>query len=112
MKKILLLNLVLFIAIGSYGQANFSTSLHATRQGKYYAYDSSNGGMELITNVPMTELTCTKCHSGTGLYPNGDPIDNETYEPSCNDCHNGVDNTVTETTCLNCHNRQNYERAA
>ena len=113
MKNILLLNLLLFLAIGSYAQSNFSTSLHATREGKKEAYKTENGGMELITNVPMEDLTCTKCHSGTGLYPNGETIDTDTYEPSCKDCHDfDQGNTVAETTCINCHNRQKYERAA
>lgn len=94
-------------------QANFNTSLHKTREGKNDAYKAANGGMELITNIPMSELACQKCHSTTETYPNGDPINSATYAPSCNDCHNfALGSTVQEQTCKNCHNRQVYEIAA
>lgn len=113
MKKTLLLSLTLLLVQFVVGQSNFSTSLHSTREGKAYAYKAENGGMELITNIPMDNLACKKCHSTTGKYPNGDPIDKLTYAPSCKDCHDfSQGTTVAEQTCLNCHNRQVYERAA
>lgn len=113
MKRILLLFGSLFVMSLVFGQANFSTSLHATREGKGDAYKIANGGMEIITGIPMDDLSCKKCHSTTGHYPNGDTILPGTYTPSCNDCHNfAVGNQVEEQTCLNCHNRQVYERSA
>lgn len=113
MKKNLLLTLLLSSVLLTFGQANFSTSLHATREGKNDAYKAENGGMELITNVPMDDLSCKKCHSTTEKYPNGDTIIAANYAPSCKDCHDfDQGNTVTEATCINCHNRQKYERAA
>lgn len=94
-------------------QSNFATSLHATREGKHDAYRADKGGMELITNIPMSELSCQKCHSTTETYPNGDSIDVATYSPSCKDCHDFAQGfAVAEQTCLNCHNRQTYERNA
>lgn len=94
-----------------FAQAYFSTSLHATRQGKVTAYAKENGGMELITNIPMDSLACLKCHSTTGLYPDGTSINNETYAPSCQDCHNfATGSAVDQQTCYNCHNRQVYEK--
>ena len=110
-------NLILFISIilvsSLFAQQNFNTSLHKTREGKNTAYRSENGGMQLLTNIPMSQLSCQKCHSTTGFYPNGTPIDPTTYTPSCNDCHNfAAGTTVQEQTCLNCHNRQVYERQA
>ena len=94
-------------------QAAFSTSLHATREGKNDAYKKANGGMELITNIAMSGLACPKCHSTTEKYPNGSAIDAANYKPSCNDCHDMTKGTtVAEQTCLNCHNRQSYERTA
>ena len=81
MKKTLLLSLTLLLVQFVVGQSNFSTSLHSTREGKAYAYKAENGGMELITNIPMDNLACKKCHSTTGKYPNGDPIDKLTYAP-------------------------------
>ena len=94
-------------------QANFSTSLHKTREGKNDAYKTANGGMELITNIPMDSLACKKCHSTTETYPNGDLIISATYVPDCKDCHNfAAGSTVAEQTCKNCHNRQVYEIAA
>ncbi len=96
-----------------FAQSNITTSLHYTREGKNAAYKTENGGMELITGIPMANLACQKCHSTTEKYPNGDPIDPATYAPSCNDCHNFATGTaVAEATCLNCHNRQKYERDA
>lgn len=113
MKQILTLLFLLSFTISLLPQANFNTSLHKTREGKNDAYRIENGGMETITNIPMSQLACGKCHSTTGFYPNGNPIDPNTYTPSCNDCHNfAAGNTVTQQTCLNCHNRQVYERAA
>lgn len=113
MKKMILLFLLAASLSTLYAQANIGTSLHYTREGKADAYKAENGGMESITGIPMDDLTCQKCHASSGTYPNGDPIDPATYEPSCNDCHNfAAGNTVEEQTCLNCHNRQVYERAA
>ncbi|MDZ7775542.1 MAG: T9SS type A sorting domain-containing protein [Bacteroidales bacterium] len=113
MRNFLLFITFICIAVTTIGQSNFSTSLHATREGKNDAYKAENGGMELITNIPMDDLSCKNCHSKTGLYPNGDTIDPATYEPSCNDCHDMSQGTaVAEQTCLNCHNRQVYERDA
>ena len=100
-------------SVFAFSQQNISTSLHYTREGKNTAYKSENGGMQLITNIPMSQLACQKCHSTTGFYPNGNPINPATYAPSCNDCHNFAAGTsVLEQTCLNCHNRQVYERQA
>lgn len=113
MKQFLTIILLSGFMFSLFAQANFNTSLHKTRAGKEYAYKKENGGMELLTNIPMSQLTCQKCHSTTGFYPNGDPIDPNTYTPSCNDCHNfAAGNTVAEQTCINCHNRQKYERTA
>ncbi len=116
MRKLTLLLTTIFVMgyiIPTLSQANFSTSLHKTREGKNDAYKIANGGMESITNIPMDSLACKKCHSTTEKYPNGDPINSATYVPDCNDCHNfAAGTTVAEQTCKNCHNRQVYEIAA
>lgn len=89
-------------------QANFSTSLHATREGKRTAYKKENGGMELITNIPMDSLSCLGCHAATNA--DGTPV-TEPYAPGCADCHNpAVGTTVSGDRCYACHNRQTYER--
>ncbi|MCA1760437.1 MAG: hypothetical protein LC658_11770, partial [Bacteroidales bacterium] len=111
MKNLILL-LSLLISMASYSQSKFSTSLHSTREGKHDAYKASNGGMELITGIPMDDLACKKCHSTDGFNANGEQIVDSTYVPSCKDCHNSDSFEVAEQTCLNCHNRQVYERAA
>ncbi len=111
MKNIITVTFVLLISISLFGQTYFSTSLHKTRQGKVTAYAKENGGMELITNIPMTDLACLKCHSTTEKYPDGTDINSATYTPSCQDCHNfAAGNTVAQQTCYNCHSRQVYER--
>ncbi len=113
MKKFVTILFILAITTSMFGQAFFSTSLHKTREGKEYAYKTENGGMEVLTNIPMSQLACQKCHSTTETYPNGDPIDPNTYQPDCKDCHNFAAGTaVAEQTCINCHNRQSYERTA
>lgn len=78
----------------------FSTSLHATRKGKETWYSSANGGFEQITNIPISQLTCTKCHPT-------EPA--ETYQPGCKDCHKVPGDKVADQTCLGCHSRQANE---
>jgi hypothetical protein len=88
--------------------SDFPTSLHATRTGKAWWYSKDNGGFETLTNIPMSSLACQKCHAAT--YANGQPVDNATYVPSCNDCHDFAQGTtVKQATCLGCHSRQNAE---
>jgi hypothetical protein len=92
----------------SQSSGNFSTSLHATRAGKATWYSKDNGGFETLTNIPMDSLACNKCHGPT--FADGTPIDNETYAPGCNDCHNFAQGTaVQQSTCLGCHSRQAAE---
>lgn len=111
-KRILLVSLWTVCAASlALGQAHFSTSLHATREGKRTAYKKENGGMELITNIPMDSLTCLKCHAAT--YADGSAVNDATYTPGCNDCHNfAAGTTVNGDRCYACHNRQTYERDA
>jgi len=86
-------------------QANFSTSLHSTREGKATAYNRENGGMEILTNIPIGNLPCQNCHADK--YPDGENVDDATYTPSCRDCHNQAEQfSVSEQTCLNCHSRK------
>lgn len=40
----------------------FKSSLHYTAEGMAYWYDKSRGGLETVTGVPYTELTCKNCH--------------------------------------------------
>ncbi len=109
-RRIALLTVLLGLIGGDLlAQANFNTSLHKTRQGKFTSYAKAAGGMELITDIPMSSLSCWKCHSSTGKNAAGQDIDPATYVPGCNDCH-AADLSVSEQACLNCHSRQVYER--
>lgn len=85
----------------------FRTSLHATRIGKATWYSRANGGFETLTNIPISELKCMKCHPGTKA--NGAPIDTATYQPGCDDCHASPGAPVSDATCLKCHSRQARE---
>jgi hypothetical protein len=88
----------------------FPTSLHATRNGKAWFYSEDNGGFEQITGIPMTDLECQNCHAST--LADGTPVDGETYEPSCADCHADLDNPsgdIEDSVCLGCHSRQQNE---
>lgn len=88
-------------------QADFSTSLHGTRQGKVTWYEDANGFMQL-TQVPMDSLPCLGCHPTT--FANGDTVDPAIYAPDCKDCHDFAQGTaVAQTTCLGCHSRQGAE---
>jgi len=105
----IILTLILFSTLSA--QWNFSSSLHKARLGFDHAYNKQNGGMENITNIPSAQLSCKQCHSVTGLYADGTPIDSDTYTPICQDCHNFQNGlTVSEDACLNCHQRQKRER--
>jgi hypothetical protein len=87
----------------------FATSLHATRRGKANWYAKENGGFENFTNVPMDSLPCLDCHAAN--YADGTPVDPETYEPGCRDCHDFANKgtEVAQATCLPCHSRQGVE---
>jgi hypothetical protein len=56
MKKLFTLFFLICSMVGAFGQAKFSTSLHATREGKNDAYKKANRGMEGITNISMDAL--------------------------------------------------------
>jgi hypothetical protein len=98
---------LLLCSVAVMAQANFTTSLHYTRNGKATAYSAENGGFELLTGVPVPD-GCIKCHASPDAA--GNIIDPATYVPSCSDCHDAQLNVV-EDTCLNCHSRQKLERA-
>ncbi|MGQ9880924.1 MAG: hypothetical protein ACUVSV_08685 [Armatimonadota bacterium] len=87
----------------------FRTSLHATRMGKATWYSKANGGFETLTNIPITEMGCMKCHPGTKA--DGTPIDSATYHPNCDDCHTSPGSPVSDQICLKCHGRQAREMA-
>ncbi len=100
---------LLVILVLAYGQDNFSTSLHSTRQGKITAYAKENGGFESVTGVPISTFPCVGCHAKT--YPDGEDVPAE-YTPSCRDCHNIADNnSIDQKTCLSCHGRKVAEVA-
>lgn len=111
MKKHILLTffVVLFVPALLYSQGDtFPTSLHKTRLGKVTWYSEENGGFEALTAVPMDSLPCLGCHAPT--LADGTPVDPETYEPDCADCHDFTQGTaVAQETCLPCHGRQGAE---
>lgn len=109
MKKIFTIFLPMFFiafTISTLAQANFSTSLHATRAGKAYWYNSAQGGFEALSNVPIGQIGCQQCHGPTDA--NGNAYTG-TYTPGCFDCHKS-NFSVEESQCISCHGRQNTER--
>jgi len=90
----------------AYAQGNFSTSLHATRNGKPWFYNKvengGSGGFETFTNVPINQLGCVECHDAVDA--NGNPYPTS-YAPSCVDCHSSTF-AVTQNDCLGCHSRE------
>jgi hypothetical protein len=76
----------------------FYRSLHYTAKGMSYWYDKSNGGLESVTSIPYSQLSCQGCHVS-----------------SCDRCHlgetDGVPGYSTKTArqqelCLGCHARE------
>jgi len=113
--------IAVFLLISGYLMAqpsNFGTSLHKTRPGKAYWYNTVEnggaGGFEILTNVPVDHhnLECADCHGSTNA-------DGKAYDasfpypgPSCNDCHpSNFATAPTESQCYTCHSRQNAEKS-
>ena len=89
----------------THAQAQFSTSLHATREGKSFWYDQ---GAKLLLNIDIVDLGCKGCHGPTNA--DGQPYGN--YTPGCVDCHPSGDFSkagLKEAQCFGCHSRQNTE---
>jgi predicted CXXCH cytochrome family protein len=111
-KNILLLTAIFVVGyiIPAISQANFSTSLHATRNGKPYFYNTEanggSGGFETFTGVPINTLGCVECHDAVDANGSAYPVN---YVPGCVDCHatNTPGMPVTQADCLGCHSREN-----
>lgn len=111
MKTVYIILIHIITSLGIIAQWNFQTSLHKQRSGFAAAYSINNGGMENITSISICDLSCKKCHSLSGLYANGTPIDPLSYQPVCVDCHDFQTSlTVSEEACLSCHIRQKKEK--
>jgi hypothetical protein len=76
----------------------YRSSLHYTASGMGYWYDKGNGGLESVTGIPYSELSCKNCHAA-----------------SCDDCHKTEINGKTaystkvardQGLCLKCHARE------
>lgn len=76
----------------------FHSSLHYTAKGMGYWYDKSNGGLEILTGIPYSELGCKNCHVA-----------------NCDRCHlTKIDDIPVYSTkaarsqemCLECHARE------
>jgi len=119
-KFLVMTSVILLFSISLFAQANFSTSLHATRGGKAFWYNADTSmthapapGFESLTNVPITHenVACNLCHPADNLDANGDPYPSPYPGASCTDCHatkSGM--TVTEAECYGCHGRQGTEK--
>ncbi len=106
-KLILMLVALLCCTSSVFAQANFSTSLHNTRNGKATWYSQANGGLESLINIPIDTLGCQQCHGPT----NADGVSNgDDYQPGCTDCHPSNSNfnpdSLKVTQCYSCHGRQ------
>jgi len=107
-KKFLLLSLVcmffliIFTSVYSEGITKedcfYLKSLHYTAKGMEYWYSKENGGIETLTNIPYSNLSCKKCH----------------YK-SCDTCHKTsekdksfytVKAAKNQDICLKCHARE------
>jgi len=79
-------------------KANMPISLHSTSAGMEYFYSKAQGGFELATGIPYSELACKDCH---------------VEADDCLACHviEGHNNYIkpVDDTCLKCHSRQKKE---
>ena len=103
--QLIVLNLILIGLLGNpYCQeikkenCFFLTSLHYTAKGMGYWYDKANGGLEIISGVPYSNLGCKNCHV-----------------PGCDRCHKvekdktfkySTEAAKNQTMCLECHARE------
>ena len=102
--------IISLFSVSLFGQhlENFKSSLHFTRAGKNYWYSNEQGGFESLTGIPITNLSCNKCHMRTSA--NGSPIDAKNYTPSCTDCHTSTETyEVNHDQCIRCHSHQRAE---
>jgi hypothetical protein len=76
----------------------FDSSLHHTSRGMGFWYDRKNGGLEILTGVPYSQLGCKNCHVA-----------------SCDSCHRTVVEgkpaystkaARDQSLCLKCHGRE------
>ncbi|MBE0644448.1 MAG: T9SS type A sorting domain-containing protein [Bacteroidetes bacterium] len=98
--------LFLLFTAGAAAQADFSTSLHATRAGKAHWYEQ---GFKLLTGIDIANLGCTACHGPTDADGNAY---SGTYQPGCVDCHpsgNFSRSALRQEQCFGCHSRQAQE---
>lgn len=92
--------------------AKFATSLHGTREGKrtFYEGTTDEPGFFTMTGIDYDTLPCADCHAAA--FADGTPVDAETYEPGCADCHADPENPtadVPQSACLACHARVGAE---
>ena len=76
----------------------FHSSLHYTANGMQYWYSKENGGLETVTGIPFSKLTCKNCHVS-----------------GCDKCHKvekdgkarySTKAAGNQSMCLKCHGRQ------
>jgi hypothetical protein len=81
----------------------YQNSLHYTSRGLEFWYSKEHGGLERITGIPFTQLSCNNCHVR-----------------SCDSCHvqqvNGKTSYTTaaaksEAACEHCHDDDNQKAA-
>ena len=104
--QVVLLVALMVIGLGgvSYGQeikkenCFFLSSLHHTAKGMEYWYDKAKGGLEMISGVHYSDLSCKNCHVA-----------------GCDRCHRvekdktfkySTDVAKNQMMCLECHARQ------
>ncbi len=81
----------------------YENSLHFTNKGLEYWYSKEQGGLEKITNIPFSELPCSRCHVR-----------------SCDTCHRkdvdgkptySLEPTRAQEVCQNCHALESLDKA-
>jgi hypothetical protein len=80
----------------------FLSSLHYTARGMDHWYSKENGGLEVLTGIPYSELGCKNCH------PAGcDRCHKiEMVEKDCCIAQYSTSAARNQTMCLKCHGRQ------
>jgi hypothetical protein len=77
-------------------------SLHYTANGMAHWYSKENGGLELLTGIPYSELGCKNCHAAGCDRCHK----TETVEGDCKALGYSTRTASKPDMCLNCHGRE------
>jgi hypothetical protein len=73
----------------------FENSLHYTNRGFEFKYAKEHGGLERITSIPFSQLSCSQCHVGSCDTCHAKQIEGKTFY--------STEVAKSEVACVHCH---------